>query len=119
MLLPVNTYTAANEDALSRTWGRQFLRVIAVQQRSNTIIELEERGIDQPVRRFLRLARSPGWSDEEINWELSLLRSIPTELSMAVARPLPGADGQYLQRQNWDGEARCACLFEVAWAPGI
>ena len=66
------------------------------------------------MRRFLRLARSPGWSQEEIGWELSLLRSVPTGLSMAVARPLAGADGQYLRQQVWDDETRHACLFEAA-----
>lgn len=61
--------------------------MIAVQRRSNTIIELEEQGADQPMRRFLRLARFPGWSEDEIGWELSLLRSVPNGRSTAVARP--------------------------------
>ena len=110
----MKTSSVADEGVLSLAWGRQFRRVIAVQRRSNTIIELEEQGGDGLERRFLRLARSPGWSQEEIGWELSLLRSVPTGLSMSVARPLAGADGQYLRQQAWNDEIRHACLFEAA-----
>ncbi len=110
----VKASSTADEDALSFAWGRQFQRVMAVQRRSNTIIELEEQNADRPMRRFLRLARFPGWSEVEIAWELSLLRSVPAGLSTGLARPLPGADGQYLRQQDWSGERRYACLFEAA-----
>ena len=110
----VNAYPAADRDTLSLVWGRQFVRIVAVQQRPNTIIELEERRPDRLVRRFLRLARSPGWSEEEINSELNLLRSVPAVSKVAVARPLSGANGCYLQRQGWNGAVRYACLFQAA-----
>ena len=99
---------------LSLAWGRNFDSVIKTHQRANIIVELEERRGKEPVRLFLRLARPDGRTLDEIQFEIDTLKNLQVDPGVAIARPLPGKDGQYIRSFPWDGVDLHTCLFEEA-----
>lgn len=68
--------------------------------------------------RFTLRVHRPGYqSDGSIRSELAWLEALGRQTDLALARPMAGADGDYLQRIELDGDDhRFAVLFE--FAPG-